>query len=97
MLIPYTHIHALLHKKDMFVNTTFKYIVQHIIKHPSILTALGSNSCHVALLPLLDGLSGVIVHADDVLVCGRDRAEHDVRLTAVLSRLQETGLTLNEK
>uniref|UniRef100_A0A8K9WN46 ribonuclease H n=1 Tax=Oncorhynchus mykiss TaxID=8022 RepID=A0A8K9WN46_ONCMY len=46
---------------------------------------------------LLDGLSGVIVHADDVLVCGRDRAEHDVRLTAVLTRLQETGLTLNEK
>lgn len=32
-----------------------------------------------------------------MLVCGRDRAEHDVRLTAVLTRLQETGLTLNEK
>ncbi|CDQ60651.1 unnamed protein product [Oncorhynchus mykiss] len=46
---------------------------------------------------LLDGLSGVIAHADDVLVCERDRAEHDVRLTAVLTRLQETDLTLNEK
>lgn len=46
---------------------------------------------------LLVGLNGVIWHADDVLVCGENRAEHDERLTAVLKRLQEARLTLNEK
>lgn len=46
---------------------------------------------------LLAGLEGVICHADDVLVSGNNEAEHDERLTAVLTRLQEAGLTLNEK
>ncbi|KAL6483174.1 hypothetical protein MHYP_G00080460 [Metynnis hypsauchen] len=46
---------------------------------------------------LLTGLKGVICHADDVLVSGENTAEHDERLTAVLTRLQEAGLTLNEK
>ena len=32
---------------------------------------------------------------DDVLVFGRDQAEHDARLTAVLKRIESAGVTLN--
>lgn len=46
---------------------------------------------------LLDGIEGVICHADDVLICGTDKTQHDERLIKVLSCLQKAGLTLNEK
>ena len=34
---------------------------------------------------------------DDVLIIGSDKAQHDQRLTAVLKRLQATGVTLNSE
>lgn len=46
---------------------------------------------------LLDGIKGVIFHADNVLICGTDKAQHGERLTTVLSCFQKAGLTLNEK
>ncbi|KAK7106117.1 hypothetical protein V1264_017410 [Littorina saxatilis] len=45
---------------------------------------------------LLD-LDGVICHMDDILIHAADQAIHDQRVRAVLTRLQEAGLTLNEK
>ena len=44
---------------------------------------------------LLTGLQGVLCHMDDVLVFGRDDAEHNQRLEAVLRRVEEAGATLN--
>ena len=44
---------------------------------------------------LLNGLSGVLCHMDDVLIFGRSKKEHDSRLLAVLSRLTAAGVTLN--
>ncbi|KAK7930380.1 hypothetical protein WMY93_006775 [Mugilogobius chulae] len=46
---------------------------------------------------MLEDFEGVICHADDVLVYGRDRQEHDQRLHRVLQKFQQEGLTLNEK
>ncbi|XP_025757966.1 uncharacterized protein K02A2.6-like [Oreochromis niloticus] len=46
---------------------------------------------------MLEDFEGVICHADDVLVYGRDRQEHDQRLHCVLQKFQKEGLTLNEK
>ncbi|KAL6490042.1 hypothetical protein MHYP_G00003870 [Metynnis hypsauchen] len=46
---------------------------------------------------LLENYDGVICHADDILVFGRDKMEHDQRLHQVLQKLQSEGLTLNEK
>lgn len=46
---------------------------------------------------MLEDFEGVICHADDILVYGRDRHEHDQRLHRVLQKLQQEGLTLNEK
>lgn len=44
---------------------------------------------------LLDGLPGVRVYIDDVLIWGATLAEHDQRLHGVLTAIQAEGLTLN--
>ena len=44
---------------------------------------------------LLTGLEGVQCQMDDILVFGKDEAEHNNRLVAVLQRIEEAGVTLN--
>lgn len=46
---------------------------------------------------LVDSIEGVLCHADDMLVTGKDRIEHDDRLHKVLTKFREAGLTLNDK
>ena len=46
---------------------------------------------------LLSDLDGVVCMIDDVLVHGRTVEEHDKRLVAVLHRLEQAGLTLNQE
>ena len=46
---------------------------------------------------ILEGVDCVICHMDDILVYASNEATHDERLREVLGRLQEAGLTLNEK
>lgn len=48
------------------------------------------------LSQMLTGLEGTVCHADDILVFGTLREQHDHRLSKVLERLQQEGLTLNE-
>lgn len=43
----------------------------------------------------LEGLDGVVCLMDDVVVYGRDQAEHDERLHATLTKLMDSGITLN--
>lgn len=43
------------------------------------------------------GLDGVVVYLDDVMVTGRTQKEHDERLHALLARLKEYGILLNEE
>lgn len=47
------------------------------------------------MMQLLEKTSGTICHMDDILVWGRDQAEHDQRLKIVLEKLKEAGITLN--
>ena len=44
---------------------------------------------------ILVGLEGVECQMDDILVFGECHKQHDMRLEAVLSRLEENGITLN--
>nr|XP_049586080.1 uncharacterized protein K02A2.6-like [Syngnathus scovelli]XP_049586090.1 uncharacterized protein K02A2.6-like [Syngnathus scovelli]XP_049586092.1 uncharacterized protein K02A2.6-like [Syngnathus scovelli]XP_049586103.1 uncharacterized protein K02A2.6-like [Syngnathus scovelli] len=46
---------------------------------------------------ILDGLDGVLCQMDDVLILGATQEEHDRRLHAALTRLQDAGVTLNDK
>ena len=45
----------------------------------------------------LKGLKGVSVVADDILIYGKDQAEHDDNLRNILKRARECGLKLNKK
>jgi hypothetical protein len=46
---------------------------------------------------LLEGLDGTMCLIDDILIFGKDQAEHDQRLEAVLQRLRDAHVTLNDK
>ena len=46
---------------------------------------------------ILEGSKGTLCQMDDVLIHGVDQSEYDGRVRAVLHRLQEAGLTLNDK
>ena len=46
---------------------------------------------------ILAGLDGVVSSIDDILVYGKDREEHDTRLTAALKRILDAGITLNRE
>ncbi|CAK1597910.1 unnamed protein product [Parnassius mnemosyne] len=50
-----------------------------------------------AMEGLIGGQEGVLCLLDDVLITGRDDAEHAARLRAVLQTLQEAGLTLQRE
>ena len=44
----------------------------------------------------LQGMDGVVCLIDDVLIAGKTKEDHDARLTAVLTRISKSGLTLNK-
>ena len=44
---------------------------------------------------ILEGLEGVVCLMDDVLIFGTNKAEHDIRLAAVLQQIEKAGVTLN--
>ena len=46
---------------------------------------------------ILDGQEGVVCQVDDILVYGKDAAEHDRHLNQVMERLKKAGVILNHK
>ena len=46
---------------------------------------------------VLEGLEGIVCQIDDVLIYGTDQTNHDARLKAALTRLEQVGVTLNEE
>lgn len=51
---------------------------------------------HKTVQQLFDGIEGVGVFIDDVVVWGRSKEEHDERLRRVLDQAQRSGLKLNK-
>ena len=50
-----------------------------------------------SMTEILQDMEGVICHMDDILIHAPDQVVHDQRVRAVLKRLHEAGITLNEK
>jgi transposase InsO family protein len=49
------------------------------------------------MLETLQGLQGVSVYMDDIVVYGKDMEEHDLHLQKVLERVKSAGLKLNKE
>jgi len=45
---------------------------------------------------ILDNISGVVCHVEDVLVSGKDQEEYNNHLHVVLQKIQAVGLALNK-
>ena len=45
---------------------------------------------------LLQGIPGMVVYVDDILITGQNESEHFTRLREVLTRLKESGLRLKQ-
>jgi len=56
-----------------------------------------SEIYHRAMDNMLEGLEGVHCYVDDVVIWGSNLIEHNERLTKVLQRVRENGLTLNRE
>lgn len=52
---------------------------------------------HRTVQQLFDGMEGVGVFLDDVVVWGTTQAEHDERLAKVMLKAQQSGLKLNKQ
>lgn len=67
----------------------FRYLrlPQGLCSSPEIFTAEMNR--------ILEGVEGVIIHMDDVLVFGENKDQHDSRLKIVLDKLNEAGMILN--
>ena len=46
---------------------------------------------------LLSGLDGIVCQMDEVLIFGKTKEEHDIRLTKALNRIHSAGVTLNRE
>ena len=46
---------------------------------------------------LLEGLEGVAVYMDDVIIHGKDMAAHNRHLQGTLERMEQAGLKLNKE
>jgi len=51
--------------------------------------------CTRIMSELFAGVEGVLIYLDDILVFGKTRAEHDLRLSKVLTIIQDNNLSLN--
>ena len=58
-------------------------------------TSVSSEIFQKKLLHALEGLEGVVCVADDIIIHGKDMAQHDENLQAFLLRCKEIGIRLN--
>lgn len=86
-----------LHKESMLLTTFITPEGRYYFKRLPFGISSAPEHFQKRISQLTDGIDGVLCHADDVLIIGQDRAEHDSRLHRVLQKFREAGLTLNEK
>ena len=58
---------------------------------------LATDEYQKKMMELFGEQDGVEVIVDDILVHGRDQAEHDSRLEVVMSKIKEIGFTFKQR
>ena len=88
-LIPLTKDSALL---TTFITPFGRYFFKRVPFGISSATQI----CQRKMAELLRGQEGVEVIVDDIIVHGRNKEEHDLRLKKVLEKVAQSGLKLNQ-
>ena len=86
-----------LHEESQELTTFITPFGRYCFKQFPFGISSGPEVFHREMTHILSGVPGVIVDTDDVLISGRSQQEHDDRLQSILERMQEAGVTLNEK
>ena len=84
-----------LHEESRYITTFTTHVGLRRYKRLMFGINAASEIFQNAIYQSLHGLSGVINISDDILVYGNCKTSHDENLKAVLTRLEEKGLTLN--
>eukprot|EP00731_Ephydatia_muelleri_P030587 Em0022g101a len=75
----------------------FKLLNNYVQREVHPLPKVDDVLAQLAGAKILEGLDGVLCQMDDVLLFGKNKEEHDVRLRAALEKLEAAGVTLNEE
>ena len=84
-----------LHEESRYITTFTTHVGLRRYKCLMFGINAASEIFQNAIYQSLHGLSGVMNISDDILVYGNCKTSHDENLKAVLTRLEEKGLTLN--
>ena len=84
-----------LHEESRYITTFTTHVGLRRYKRLMFGINAASEIFRNAIYQSLHGLSGVMNISDDILVYGNCKTSHDENLKAVLTRLEEKGLTLN--
>ena len=86
-----------LHPDSRYITTFSTHVVPRRYKRLKFGISSAAEVFQNAVREVLAGLSGVLNVSDDILVYAKSAEEHHRRLTAVLKRLKEAGLTLHKE
>ena len=86
-----------LHEKSRHLTTFSTHLGLFRFKRLNFGVNAASEIFHDIIRRCIEGIPGVKNTADDILVSGHNKEEHDQRLNQVLQRLRDAGLTANEK
>uniref|UniRef100_A0A669DPM2 Gypsy retrotransposon integrase-like protein 1 n=1 Tax=Oreochromis niloticus TaxID=8128 RepID=A0A669DPM2_ORENI len=86
-----------LHPDSRYITTFTTHLGLRRYKRLSFGVSSAAEVFQNAIHQTLQGLNGVKNLSDDIIVFGRDQADHDNNLTALFKRLSESGLTLNRE
>ena len=84
-----------LHEDSRYITTFSTHVGLFRYKRLNYSTNAAAEIFQNALQTALEGIPGVCNIADDIIVFGVNRQEHDKALSQCLQRLSEKGLTLN--
>ena len=86
-----------LHKESQPLTTFITPFGRFMFKRLPFGINLATDEYQKRMIDIFGNQDGVEVIVDDILVHGRDRSEHDRRLDAVMNKIKEVGLRLNNE
>ncbi len=86
-----------LHKDSTRYCTFDKHFSRYSFLRMPFVISSAPEVFHRAMEPIIEGIEGVCVYVDDIVLWGSTIEQHNKRLMDVLQRVQKYGLKLNKE